>query len=1065
MVFFVFLLVFISKSSADVIHASATMGTAGQTSGASLNDSQYLGSRFYVDQDVVVTTIGGHMNEFGGGNFFGAIERLTSASDFPNGSPFNGTDQFLDPNSTSFRWDRLDNSWRENYVVKPTRFVVEGSFDPNVAPVTYCSASGGCDEYISRVQVGTIDNSSGCGTDGYTDYISLSTEMESGFDYMITVINGSTYNGDQCGVWVDWNQDGVFTNPNEQILVSGGPGTFTGMISPPIDAVIGDTRMRVRVTYTGTVSPCDHTLYGEVEDYTITVIGVGLLSVSGRTVATNGVGIPNVLISANSGETTSSDLDGNYNLVLPGDWTGSVTAEKSQWVFDPNVYVFGGTPGNHPNTDFEGTYIGIVEPTVSGYVQKGNGDGVANVLISASSGESITTYVDGYYELTLLSQGASSWNGTITPSKADWEFVPTSILYTDLILDITDQNYTATYVGNPTPVISGHVRDGSGVGIEDVWVYTDDFVGYSGMTDASGYYEIIVAGPWDGMLTALKTDWAFEPNGINIVELGDDLSGQDFTGNFVGVGCDGLVVEEWTDRYDGRWPEYYIDQVTEIAIDPVGNIYLSGESVSEDTSYDYATLKYAPDSSDPLWIARYNGPGNSWDYVRGLVVDPEGNVYITGESRGSTTVIDYATIKYDTHGTELWVARYDGPDSLTDEAEAIFVDDVGNVYVTGTSNSSSGSYDYCTIKYNPNGIELWDACYNGLDNDYDNAKAIIGDDQGNVYVTGYSYEGGDFNYVTVKYDPNGIEKWVARYDGPDSDKDWARAIALDEENNIYVTGESHSIATEDDYCTIKYDPNGKEIWVKTYDGPDHGEDFPWSMVVRDNTIYIAGSSEKNGYLDYCIVKYDLEGNELWVAHHDGTEQLDDFCASITLDDLGNIYVTGSSNYVRMQPNAAIPEIVTIKYRPDSPSPVWLKQYSGKPGIYNVGSDIVVGHLRNIYVGGYDYGYLTIKYSQCYPDGDMDIDFDVDVADLGILGDEWLLGLLGYDVWPEERDGVVNWHDFAMLSSGVSTGEVGMFVSEWLKPGAVHDDIAPNDGDGFFDLFDFSVVSANWMAGS
>jgi len=138
----------------------------------------------------------------------------------------------------------------------------------------YCSASGGCEEHISRVQMGTIDNSSEC-DGGYVDYTTLhSTDLAKNLSQTLTVTNGEPYSLDQCGVWVDWNRDGDFSDSGETITVSGTPGDgpYTATIAPPADATTGDVRMRIRITYTGAVSPCGNTQYGEVEDYTITVL-------------------------------------------------------------------------------------------------------------------------------------------------------------------------------------------------------------------------------------------------------------------------------------------------------------------------------------------------------------------------------------------------------------------------------------------------------------------------------------------------------------------------------------------------------------------------------------------------------------------------------------------------------------------------------------------------------------------------------------------------------------------------------------------------------------------------
>jgi hypothetical protein len=151
----------------------------------------------------------------------------------------------------------------------------EQSFETGTS-VVYCNpTSTFCDEFISNVVVGTINNPSACTAGGYQDYTSISTDVYQGLTYPITISNGPpTYAADQCGIWVDWNQDGDFSDPNETVTVIGTPGNgpYTANIDVPVTANLGASRIRIRITYTGIVDPCGNTTYGETEDYIFNVL-------------------------------------------------------------------------------------------------------------------------------------------------------------------------------------------------------------------------------------------------------------------------------------------------------------------------------------------------------------------------------------------------------------------------------------------------------------------------------------------------------------------------------------------------------------------------------------------------------------------------------------------------------------------------------------------------------------------------------------------------------------------------------------------------------------------------
>jgi uncharacterized delta-60 repeat protein len=444
--------------------------------------------------------------------------------------------------------------------------------------------------------------------------------------------------------------------------------------------------------------------------------------------------------------------------------------------------------------------------------------------------------------------------------------------------------------------------------------------------------------------------------------------------------------ERWGIRYNG--PENSDDFSSGIAIDNLGNVYVTGRSDDSSAVPDYATIKYDSNGTQK-WAARYNGPANNYDGAHAIAVDNAGNVYVTGESWGGGTGYDYATIKYDSNGIQKWLARYNnGLENADDYAQAIVIDNADNIYVTGGSIGSGTFEDYVTIKYDSNGIQKWVARYDGTGNNFDCAYAIALDNSGNIYVTGSSW-GGDtsYDYATIKYDANGTQKWAARYNAPGNSEDHARAIAVDNADNVYITGESYGSGTISDYATIKYDSNGTQKWAARYNGPGNNEDNAQAIAV-DNTsnVYVTGSSWGSGTSnDFATIKYDQNGTQKWAARYNGPENYDDSADDIALDSAGNVYVTGGSF------GSTNNDYVTIKYDPNG-NQIWAERYDGPVSSDDYAQAIAADNQGNVYVTGCstDTGsdYMTIKYTQhnyCTGiAGDLNGNCKVDFADYAIL---------------------------------------------------------------------------------
>jgi hypothetical protein len=109
-------------------------------------------------------------------------------------------------------------------------------------------------------------------------------------------------------------------------------------------------------------------------------------------------------------------------------------------------------------------------------------------------------------------------------------------------------------------------------------------------------------------------------------------------------------------------------------------------------------VKYDPDGTR-LWEVRYEDPANNEDLGVDLVLNSNANVYVTSQSKGvGSPYHDYATIIYETNGNPLWVGRYDGPAQGIDRSQDIEIEADGNVYITGNSWNGA-NYDFTTIKY------------------------------------------------------------------------------------------------------------------------------------------------------------------------------------------------------------------------------------------------------------------------------------------------------------------------------------------------------------------------------
>jgi Beta-propeller repeat len=400
----------------------------------------------------------------------------------------------------------------------------------------------------------------------------------------------------------------------------------------------------------------------------------------------------------------------------------------------------------------------------------------------------------------------------------------------------------------------------------------------------------------------------------------------------------GTVQQAWVARYNGPGNDY--DGAVAIVLDNSGNVYVTGESIGLKATADYVTIKYSS-SGEEEWVARYDG--GFGDAATALAVDSSANVYVTGQSWNAKTLnYDYATVKYNTDGQEQWVARYNGPANDYDYPTGIAVDKSGNVYVTGVSTGFRGDWDCTTIKYDSGGQQEWVVRYNGPANGDDWGSAIALDQSDNVYVTGGTVVAGIFSeYITIKYDSAGQEQWVAEYHGTGNGNDAARAIAIDGSGNVYVTGSSFNSNKNFDCVTIKYDSTGQETWVARYDGPIHLDDLGYAIAIDNSgNLSVTGASEVSfSEFNYLTIRYDSGGQEQWVAQ----SEAGGYAVAVATDGSGNTYITGTGG-------VTTPDYSTVKYDALGQQQ-WVAQYNGPGNGADQANAIAVDGSGNVYVTG------------------------------------------------------------------------------------------------------------------
>ena len=511
------------------------------------------------------------------------------------------------------------------------------------------------------------------------------------------------------------------------------------------------------------------------------------------------------------------------------------------------------------------------------------------------------------------------------------------------------------------------------------------FISFAGDYSYFGNYGIIKYNAAGDSLWSRKYDFSvpgFETpyaltldNSGNVISTGS--SGYENESEFGTIKYNSSGALQWARKFYGA--QLVNDAANGMVTDKNGNVYTVG-TTRTNLGDNITVVKYNS-AGVQKWVHNRGGGGVTGYDVRdegkAIGIDSSGNVYFTGTwYYWATNKNDICTGKLDSNGASQWftVENGSGTDYGDDTGNDIAVDSAGNVFITGQISGPGGDLNFITIKYNTLGVKQWARGYGAISGGKDIANAIALDQSGNVFVTGTSDGAGTgTNITTIKYSSAGVQQWVKTYDGYSSENDFGNDIGIDKAGNIYVCGGAGEGSPE--AVLIKYlnDATGTQQWIRLEDWALSGY-YPtfFNALTFDEdktSVYLTGVQ---GDYDGSIVSYAMYDTSYTVLGYYNFKVNTDNAyttegKSIAVDD-GFIYIAGN----KYTPGSES-EIFLMRCRKNGGF-LWQEYFkgssSGKDEVTSK-NGIALGNGNNIFIAGSSYDTITgsnittLKYSYPY----------------------------------------------------------------------------------------------------
>ncbi len=316
----------------------------------------------------------------------------------------------------------------------------------------------------------------------------------------------------------------------------------------------------------------------------------------------------------------------------------------------------------------------------------------------------------------------------------------------------------------------------------------------------------------------------------------------------------------WGKNYEPYWFSTYDDYGIDMDVDSSGNFYAIARVTSPSGNlFDMYTIK-CDSSGTKIWDNNYTG-ASADDYPVAIDVAPGGTAYALLQSFNffGTATQDITTLQFLSGGVQNWFSKYNGSGSAEDYPTSIKVDAAENQYVCGTADAGANN-DMVAMKQNIYGTRLWVATYNGTANGNDTAISETWLPNGFVVVTGKCKEIINATivdaFVTMVID-SGTIVWSNKFFGTDSLGAAPSQMITDAQGNIYICGYENLIGGTKNGCIIKYDSNGNLLWNISYDaGVNQNDKFNSITLDFNNDILVTGQTFTTATnANYVTVKY------------------------------------------------------------------------------------------------------------------------------------------------------------------------------------------------------------------